>query len=48
METFVTGCKQVLKDINWGPNRYPDMPIDIPNYFNMHGYFKSESMTTHT
>ncbi len=22
----------VLKDTNWGPHKYPDMPTDIPNY----------------
>ncbi len=27
-----------LKATNGGPNRYPDLPIDIPNYLDTHGY----------
>ncbi len=27
-----------------GPNRYPDLPIDIPNYLDTHGYFNSGSI----
>ena len=33
---------QKLKATTRGPNRYTDIPIDIPNYLNMHGYFNSE------
>ncbi len=25
-------------------DNYPDMPMDIPNYLNMHGYFNSKSI----
>ena len=35
-----------FKATTQGPNRYPDMTIDIPNYLNTHGYFKDRYATT--
>ncbi len=41
---IVIAVENHLKDTNQGPNRYPDMIIDIPNYLETCGYFNSKSI----
>ncbi len=36
IEIVIKDCSAQLKATNRGPNKYPDLPIDIPNYLDTH------------